>query len=170
MAHAEADDPPPLRTERHQFTQLDPSPLLPSVALLDLGGAPARIPRVPGRVLLVNLWATWCPACRTDLALFAAARVAIGDHVAFAAVSTDTVPPAAVARYVGHLSLSPLPILIDPDGRLAGRHGDAAAPLPLLGTPMTYVVTPFGRIAGYILGVVDWLTAEAQALLGYYAG
>src|SRR5262245_25066705 len=56
------NDPPLFRTPRHQFTLVRPLKTLPTVSLTDLRGRAARIAPVPGKVLLINIWATWCDA------------------------------------------------------------------------------------------------------------
>jgi hypothetical protein len=67
------------------------------------------------------------------------------------------------------LSIRHLRVYLDPDGRLASSSGDSLVPLQLYEMPITYLVTPNGRIAGYISGPVDWLSNDAQRLLAYYA-
>jgi len=63
------DNPPLFRTGRGQFTLIEPAQSLPSVSLTRPDGQPVRLAAVPGKVMLINVWATWCVACRIDLPL-----------------------------------------------------------------------------------------------------
>jgi thiol-disulfide isomerase/thioredoxin len=164
------DDPPPFQTTRHQFTLLRPSRDLPTVSLTNLKGRPARLSIVPGKVLLINIWATWCEACQRDLPLLERFHETIADRVEVVAVSVDKADFHHVSAYVEKIGVRQLTVLLDPDGRLAGSDAAGSAPLPLYGMPVTYLVTPLGRIAGYISGEVDWRTTDAGRLLTYYGG
>jgi thiol-disulfide isomerase/thioredoxin len=48
---------------------IEPAQSLPSVSLTRPDGQPVRLAAVPGKVMLINVWATWCAACRIDLPL-----------------------------------------------------------------------------------------------------
>jgi thiol-disulfide isomerase/thioredoxin len=124
---------------------------------------------LPGNVLLINFWATWCEACRTDLPLLERFHEAVRGRVNVVAVSSDKANREKVRVYLEKLSIRRLPVYLDPDGRLASSSSDSLAPMRLYGMPITYLVTPYGRIAGYISGPVDWLSDDAQRLLAYYA-
>jgi thiol-disulfide isomerase/thioredoxin len=39
----------------------------PELTLTDLNGAPVSLADYRGSVVLVNLWATWCPPCREEM-------------------------------------------------------------------------------------------------------
>lgn len=163
------DRPPVFQTAKRQFTVVRPSKQLPPVTLTDINGRPAQVAPVPGKVLLVNIWASWCDACRVDLPLLERFHKTTGRHVEIAAVSIDTDERQRVKAYLEKLSIRALPVYLDPDGRLAGNAARGTAPLLIYGMPLTYLITPSGRIAGYMAGVADWLAPDAQKLLAYYA-
>jgi thiol-disulfide isomerase/thioredoxin len=166
----EFDSPPVFATARHQFTLLEPAMRMPAVVLMDGAGRPKRLAAMPGRVLLLNFWATWCAACRLDLPLLERFHDAMGERVGVAAVSTDTKEQRRrIKLYLDGLAVRSLPIYLDPEARLASSSTNGSAPFSLLGgMPVTYLVTPSGRVAGYILGVANWLADDAQNLLEYY--
>ncbi len=168
-APAQGASPPVFRTGRRQFTLLEPASLLPTVMLADLKGRPVPLAPPPGKVMLINIWASWCAACQTDLPLLARFHAARPD-VAVAAVSTDrVVARQSLEQYLAKLGVQSLPVYRDQAGTLVSDTGEAGAPLRVTGMPITYLITPAGKIAGYIQGVADWMAPDAQQLLDYYA-
>lgn len=163
---ANADRPPVFRGTRRQFTILDPAVPFPSVTLSDPKGQFVPVAHTPGRLLLVNIWAMWCAACRTELPMLEHFHETMGDRVDVAAICTDRiVARKQLAAYLDELKIRSLPIYLDQQGMLAG---DPQSPLPIIGMPLTYLITPSGRIAGYIAGVADWMSEDGRALLAHY--
>jgi thiol-disulfide isomerase/thioredoxin len=163
------NDPPPFGTARHQFTTLRPRRLVPVARLVGLDGASTDFAAWRGSVVLLNFWATWCPACRTELPNLERLHALSGEDVRVAAISTDREGRAAVLPYVRALGVKKLAIYLDPDQRLA-RPADSStnAPFALYGMPITYVIDRSGCIAGYLAGEADWTSAAARALLDFF--
>lgn len=164
-----ADGLPVFRNSRYQFTLIRPAKELRPLELKDLNGRAARLRPIRGKMLLINLWATWCDACRTDLPMLERFHLAMGDRVSVATIPTDTVDRDKVRSYLEKLSIRRLPVFLDPDRRLASNSAEDPAPLTIYGMPITYLIDASGRMAGYILGTTDWLTEDARRLLAYYA-
>lgn len=71
---------------------------LPPVTLVDAAGVAALLQNARGTVAVVNLWATWCPPCITEMPVFAAFyRRYPRAQVSFFSLSADT-PAAIVSR------------------------------------------------------------------------
>ena len=104
---------------------------VPDVALPDLHGRPVAIPDAyAGRPVLINLWASWCGPCVTEmpaLQAFAASEGANGVQVVGFALDD----PAAVRAFVARTGVT-YPILVDtPDLDDAGvRLGNPKGVLP----------------------------------------
>nr|WP_065752952.1 TlpA disulfide reductase family protein [Bradyrhizobium paxllaeri] len=167
---ARAGGPPPFATVRHQFIQLRGARPVPSVPIPRLAGSPIDLTSLRGKVVLVNFWATWCAACRTELPMLD--RLAASDRRDFEviAVATDR-DRSVVAPFVKGLKLRRLAIGLDPDGLVAraGASGQADTPFALYAMPITFLIGVTGQVEGYISGEADWLSAEARRLLDYYA-
>ena len=174
MSHrARADGPPPFATVRHQFIQIRGARPVPSVRIPRLSGAAIDLTSFKGKVTLVNFWATWCAACRTELPLLERVHAAMADQgIRVVAISVDQGGRDVVARYVRTLNLRRLPVYLDPDGLVAhsDRDNRRNAPFALYGLPVTYVIDRAKRIVGYLPGAADWTLPAAQQLLTYYAG
>ena len=161
---------PRFESGRYQFTILRPAQELPPLRLFRLEGGTTDLSALRGKPILLNFWASWCAACRTELpALDRLYRDAWRGRVHVVAVSEDRGPRETVARFVNSLDLKALPIFLDPNGFVA--HSDAGnakkAPFALYGMPITYVVSSSGAIVGYMPGDADWSSAAADDLIAY---
>jgi len=63
---------------------------MPPLRLQDLHGKDVVVAAKPGRITLVNFWATWCAACRLDLPVLASLAGSQRDQLDVVAVCTDT--------------------------------------------------------------------------------
>lgn len=114
--------------------------------LEDLDGKPVDFGRYKGRAVFLNIWATWCPPCRSEMP--AIANLAANPRlkgVAFVCASTDD-DPAEVRRFVAEQKLK-LPIF-------------RATSLPLAfqtqGIPATFLIAPDGAIVAAQEGSAQW--------------
>lgn len=147
--------------------------MVPPIPITRLDGTVATFASFLGKVVLVNFWATWCPACRTELPLLDQLQESVGrKDLQVIAMSMDRGGRATVAPFVRGLNLKHLDIYLDPERRIvrAGDDDNPAIPFGRYGMPISYVIDPAGRIAGYIAGEVDWTSDAARRLLDYYAG
>jgi thiol-disulfide isomerase/thioredoxin len=82
-----------------------PPSLLPAgdFHLSGLDGRQIRLSDFRGKVVLLNFWTTWCPACLSEIPELIALQKRYGEHIAIIGVSLDNVP--------------------DEDGHLGGNEG-----------------------------------------------
>ncbi|OKO72474.1 TlpA disulfide reductase family protein [Bradyrhizobium sp. NAS96.2] len=165
-----ASGPPQFGTIRHQFTLVQGAYPVPPVAIPALAGGAVDLAAFKGRLMLVNFWATWCAACRTELPMLDRLAASGRSDLAVIAVSTDR-NRALVPPYVKQLKLRHLTIGFDPGG-LVSRVDDAEVetPFALYGMPISFLIGVTGKVEGYLTGEADWLSADASALFDYYAG
>ncbi|MGN1285849.1 MAG: TlpA family protein disulfide reductase [Bradyrhizobium sp.] len=165
-----ASGPPQFGTIRHQFTLVQGAYPVPPVTIPALAGGAIDLAAFKGRLVLVNFWATWCAACRTELPMLDRLAASGRSDLAVIAVSTDR-NRALVAPYVKQLKLRHLTIGFDPGGLVS--RVDAAeveTPFALYGMPISFLIGVTGQVEGYLTGEADWLSADASGLFDYYAG
>ncbi|MGY3695186.1 thiol-disulfide isomerase/thioredoxin [Bradyrhizobium sp. USDA 3240] len=165
-----ASGPPPFGTIRHQFTLVQGARPVPPVAIPALAGGTLDLTAFKGKLVLVNFWATWCAACRTELPMLDRLAASGRSDLVVVAISTDR-NRAQVAPYVKQFKLRRLAIGFDPGGLVS--RVDAAevdTPFALYGMPISFLIGITGQVEGYMTGEADWLSAEASRLFDYYAG
>lgn len=160
--------PPIFETGRSQFTMVRPRAPMPSLQLRDLHGKDILLTAKPGRVTLINFWATWCAACRLDLPVMAGLARSHPDGLDVHAICTDARDVRKIRAYLGGVGASDLSCYIDAYGVAADPNKSPEAVFKLFGMPITYIVGPGNRIEGYITGAADWLSPSGTRLLQFY--
>jgi thiol-disulfide isomerase/thioredoxin len=159
--------PPPM--ERYRIVR--PARNVGDFPMLALDGSTSRFSRFRGKVVLMNFWATWCPACRVELPALDRLQQSMGrSGLQVIAVSVDRGDRRAVERYVRDRFIRNLAVFVDPDARIAHSEGsgDRKAPFALYGMPISYVISRSGDVQGYVLGEADWSSEAARNFLTYY--
>lgn len=136
--------------------------------------APAVAPEIPfftrgepqylkdrrGKVVLLNLWATWCKPCLEELpSLDALQRAKGGSSFEVVAVAADPQGEARARDYLNRLGVTALELHMDEPLRFATAYGVSA------GLPLSVLYDRRGREIGRLRGGADWSSAEAQALI-----
>jgi thiol-disulfide isomerase/thioredoxin len=126
-------------------------------------GTTVRFSDFRGKVILVNLWATWCAPCRKEMpALDALQKARGGDAFEVVAVNLDTREPEKAGDFLDEIGVEALARYAEPEGaflqdmKRAGR-----AP----GLPATVLLDRDGCELGYLLGPAEWASADAKALV-----
>jgi thiol-disulfide isomerase/thioredoxin len=124
----------------------------PSLTALD--GAPARLDTLTaGKPTVVNLWATWCPPCRREMPVLAAAQHVRHDlAIVFANQGEDR---AAVEAYLGGAGLALDNVLLDPQRTLGAKVGSSGLP-----TTLFFDVT--GRLVATHIGALSSASLASQ--------
>lgn len=112
-----------------------------------------------GRAAVVNVWGSWCPPCREEAPVLAAAARRYAGRVDFVGVNVRDNP--AAARAFEERFEIPYPSISDTDGRAVlalNQH------VPANAVPATLVLDRRGRVAARVLGALR--EATLRALLG----
>jgi thiol-disulfide isomerase/thioredoxin len=111
-----------------------------------------------GRVLLLNVWATWCAPCREEMPTLDALEARLGGadfHVL--PLSIDRAGLGPVRRFYEEIGIEHLAMYLAEDIR-------AMAALAVAGLPTTILIDRQGRELGRLSGPADWNSAENVAL------
>jgi thiol-disulfide isomerase/thioredoxin len=133
-----------------------------AVAYLDASGAKHTLAEEKGKVVVVDVWATWCPPCRKSLPGLAKLAAAGGDDYTVIPISVDDDGFKAVAPFLqAHPDLAALPGLV-PDG------ARGLAPLGAVGAiPTTFLLDREGKVIDAWSGVQEErLAAGLRRALG----
>ncbi|MGH7021214.1 MAG: TlpA family protein disulfide reductase [Brevundimonas sp.] len=140
---------------------LTPAPApAPDYVFKDAEGRDVRFADFKGRVVVVNLWATWCAPCKIEMPTLAAlAKHYEGrDDVAVVTISMDVdkAVPEARAFIADH---PPLAYYADPKFQLPFEFPGKGA------MPQTILLDRRGNVRAVLTGEADWASAEAKALI-----
>ncbi|NVI84435.1 TlpA disulfide reductase family protein [Janthinobacterium sp. BJB401] len=103
---------------------------LPAVALQALDGAPVTLAALAsGKPMVVNLWASWCPPCRREMPVLAAAQQARADIVFVYANQREDAP--AASAFLDRSGVTLRNVLLDSDAALGKAAGSSALPTTL---------------------------------------
>ncbi len=126
--------------------------------LKDLNGDEISLASLRGKVVFLNIWATWCAPCREEMPSIESLYNDFKNNKDFVvlAVSQDT-DAAAVAPFVkqNHLGFT---VLLDPHNEV-GEHYDVD------GIPETFIIGRDGRIMAHHVGPYDWANADIREAL-----
>ena len=130
----------------------------PDFAVTDLRGQAVRLSALHGKVVLVNLWTTWCAPCRQEMpSMERLYKRLTGRGFQLLAVSQDEEGKRAVEPFVRELNLT-FPVLIDPEHQVGERYA-------VTGYPETFLIDRNGRVVEHVIGPRDWMAPEWLARL-----
>ena len=129
---------------------------LPEIDFIDGLGAATTLEMFRGKVVLLNIWATWCPPCRREMpSLDRLQQRFAGEGLEVVALSIDTGSGGlrAVKSFYASVSVHILRIYNDAEGLAGIRLG---AP----GVPTTLLLNRAGQEVARASGPVDWDAAK----------
>lgn len=141
------------------FVYKPDAPALPDFKFVDGTGAERTLSAWRGRVVLVNLWATWCAPCRKEMPDLDKLQAELGsDKFEVVAISVDRSGVSGAKKFLEQVGVAKLALYADPTARLAGE-------LKILGLPATLLIDAQGREIGRLLGPAEWASDDAKALV-----
>jgi thiol-disulfide isomerase/thioredoxin len=132
----------------------EPKPL-PETAFQDEAGRTKSLADWKGKVVLVNLWATWCAPCKLEMPSLSRLQAQLGGaDFAVLPISLDRQGVELPRKFLASNNLGNLPLLIDPTAGLAGK-------LDAIGLPASLILDREGREIARLLGPAEWDSAPA---------
>ena len=138
-----------------------PPKALVDITFTDAGGALVRLDDKRGRLVLMNLWATWCPPCVREMPSLVRLQAEVGGPgFEVVAISEDR-EAKVIGPFYERLGLTTLAGYHDPYQRLIRL-------LKIPGLPTTILIDRAGNEIGRVLGPAEWDSPEAIALIRHY--
>jgi thiol-disulfide isomerase/thioredoxin len=130
---------------------------LPEIRFLDGEGRSRSLADFRGKVVLLNLWATWCAPCREEMPSLDRLQQALGpDGFEVLALSLDAGGAEAVRRFYAETGVRSLAVYVDPTMK-------ATTALRALGVPTTILVDRDGAERWRKTGPAHWDAPEFVA-------
>jgi len=130
----------------------------PSFHATDLRtGRPATLADYRGKVVLLNVWATWCPPCRVEMPSMERLHQKLaGTDFRIVAVSVDgdafhledSQDPAGIMAFATGMGLT-FDILHDPSGAIRATYQTT-------GVPESFLIDRDGMIVKKVIGAAEW--------------
>ena len=112
-----------------------------------------------GKVILVNVWATWCVPCREEMPTLDALQAELGDDgFEVVALSIDRAGLPAVRRFYDEIGIANLRIYVD-------KTMLSATALRTVGLPTTILIDAQGQELGRLVGPAEWDDPEMVSFL-----
>ncbi len=131
---------------------------MPEYAAPSLRGDTLRIDALRGKVVILNVWATWCPPCRMEMPSLERLYRRLGPRgLEVVAISVDELPGQlggveavrpGVSTFINNMGVT-FPVLLDPRGRIEDMFG-------ITGLPTTLVIDRRGMIRDKVIGGRAW--------------
>ncbi|GAA6155511.1 MAG: TlpA disulfide reductase family protein [Alphaproteobacteria bacterium] len=136
----------------------EPLPL-EAIEFVDGDGNPLTLADFTGRVVLLNLWATWCAPCREEMPALDALQAEAGsDDFLVLALSLDRGGIEKPKDFLEEIEIKHLALYHDKTGRMGTRLG-------AFGLPTTLLIGRDGKSLGRLVGPAHWDDPDAVALV-----
>ncbi|MGE3738368.1 MAG: TlpA family protein disulfide reductase [Geminicoccaceae bacterium] len=137
------------------FAASKPRPV-PELRFVDGAGRPRALADFRGKVVLLNLWATWCVPCRKEMPALDRLQAHLGGpDFEVVALSIDRKGLPAVQAFYAELGLKALAIYVD-------AKGDSANQVGALGIPTTLLIDRKGDEVGRVAGPREWDSQQSM--------
>jgi len=125
----------------------------------DATGAEKTLADWKGKVVLLNLWATWCAPCRKEMPALDKLQKDLGSDIfEVVALSVDRQGAPASKKFLQETKTEHLKLYVESTSRSVGT-------LRAAGLPTTILIDKEGREVGRLTGPAEWDSADAKRLI-----
>jgi peroxiredoxin len=146
---------------RPQLNLIEVGSTAPDFDAVELpSGRPVRIEDYRGKVVLLNIWATWCPPCKVEMPSMERLHRKLagpGSDFRLVAVSVDEEDSSVVNTFVKEMGLT-FEILHNRDGSIRRIYQTT-------GVPESFVIDRDGVIVKKVIGAADWDAPVNETLI-----
>ena len=136
---------------------------LPDLTFEDADGKPRKLSDWRGRIVLVNLWATWCVPCRKEMPALESLQTRLGGpDFEVVAVNIDTRDPEKPRNFLKEANLTRLSYFTDQKAKV---FQDLKAIGRALGMPTSVLVDGEGCEIATLAGPAEWSSDDAIRLI-----
>lgn len=141
------------------FVLSDVPQAVPDLRFTDGEGRPRALADFRGKVVLLNVWATWCLPCRKEMPTLDRLQAALGGGgFEVVALSIDRQGAEAVRTFYSEIGVRNLAVHVD-------AQGQALSALAAIGLPTTILIDAEGREIGGLMGPAEWDAPEMVTFL-----
>jgi thiol-disulfide isomerase/thioredoxin len=134
-----------------------PKPIA-AIQFEDADGQSRSLADLRGKVVLLNIWATWCVPCRKEMPTLDRLQAALGGaDFEVVALSIDR-RVEAVRKFFAEVGIQKLAMYIDSSAK-------ATRELEAVGLPTTLLINREGREIGRLIGPAEWDSPEMAAFI-----
>lgn len=142
-----------------KFSALKEPRPAPKLEFLDANEAKIGLENFRGKVVVMNLWATWCAPCREEMPSLDKLQARLGGpDMEVVAVSVDRAGLTKSKAFLDDIGAKSLALYADPSMKILRLLG-------VPGLPATIVFDREGRELGRLLGTAEWDGPGAVALI-----
>ncbi len=159
ISHAYHEASEPSDGTVRSFKAVNPPKAMPeTMTVVDGDNQPVAMSSLRGKVLLINLWATWCPPCVRELPALDALQARFKDQdLKVVTISVDEGGTAQAGPFFERLGIRHLPLYAD-----ALKQIQAFFPIDVL--PASFIADREGRITHFLRSYVDWAAPESDQM------
>ena len=136
---------------------------VPDVTFKDASGHDRKLDDWHGRTVLLNLWATWCVPCRTEMPALDALQGDLGGpNFEVVAVNIDTRNPEKPLKFLKDVGITHLAYYSDDSAHV---YEDLKTAGKAFGMPTTVLVDQVGCEIGNMAGPAEWSSPDGVKLV-----